>query len=180
MSSQALTIKQARFVDAMLDDKVATQKDAAIKAGYSPKTAHSIASQVIAKAKVAGALEVKRNGRSDKARGELSKFEWLQSKFGAAVDKLDPDNLDAQTLLGSLQILQKCRESELAIRERYGIDKSADPAVLATQAQSLQRLIVTTLLCALHRPAVARRILARHGVEVDEGEGVAGVGRPHE
>ena len=180
MSSQALTIKQQRYVEAMADPQTTSQAEAARRAGYSPSVAKYVGSINKAKQNVATAIEKAKTQRLDKAQGELSKFERLQSKFGAAVDKLDPDNLDAQTLLGSLQILQKCRESELAIRERYGIDKSADPAVLATQAQSLQRLIVTTLLCALHRPAVARRILARHGVEVDVGEGVAGVGRPHE
>ena len=73
----------------------------------------------------------------------------------------------------------KVRDKELQIQEKYGIDKANDPAILAQQAQSLQALIVTTLVCAYQRPAVAARILARAGVELETMEGVAGPGRPH-
>ena len=166
--SQQLTIKQDRIIDAVLDPKVSTRKDAAIVAGYSAKTADSQASQVLSNPKVAQALEKRREQRSDKAKGDLAKFERMASKFGKAVDAIDPERLDAQTLIGSLQVFQKLKESELQIRERYGIDRASDPQVLASQARSLQALIVTAIRCAIERPAVAARILARAGVEIEQ------------
>lgn len=60
-----LTPKQARFVDEYCIDCNATQ--AAIRAGYSKKTADKIGSQLVAKPLVAAAIAARRATVSDKA-----------------------------------------------------------------------------------------------------------------
>ena len=61
-----LTPKQQRFVDEYLIDLNATQ--AAIRAGYSPKTADKIASQLLGKTRVAEAIEQAKAERSERTK----------------------------------------------------------------------------------------------------------------
>lgn len=61
-----LTPKQQRFVDEYLTNLNGTQ--AAIRAGYSPKTAHVIASENLRKPQIASAIEAAMNGRAENAK----------------------------------------------------------------------------------------------------------------
>lgn len=77
-----LTPKQQRFVDEYLIDLNATQ--AAIRAGYSPKTAHSIGAENLIKPEVQKAIEQAQQERQkrtlvtqdDVIRGLLTEAEW--------------------------------------------------------------------------------------------------------
>lgn len=62
----ALTPKQQAFVDEYLVDLNATQ--AAIRAGYSVKTAHEQASRLLANVKVAEAVVDAKNARSERTK----------------------------------------------------------------------------------------------------------------
>ena len=68
----ALTAKQHAFVEEYLVDMNATQ--AAIRAGYSPKTAYNIGSENLAKPEIAAALEKARAERSE--RTEIT-ADWI-------------------------------------------------------------------------------------------------------
>ncbi|MDE1179489.1 terminase small subunit [Paraburkholderia sp.] len=70
----ALTDKQRRFVDEYLVDLNATQ--AAIRAGYSPRTADKIASQLLGKTRVAEAIQAAQQERS--ARTQITADKVLQ------------------------------------------------------------------------------------------------------
>ena len=72
MSTKKLTPKQNRFVDEYLIDLNATQ--AAIRAGYSAKTAHSCGPRLLANAGVAAAIAL-----AKQARAEATKIdsEWV-------------------------------------------------------------------------------------------------------
>ncbi|AVX04328.1 terminase small subunit [Maritalea myrionectae] len=60
-----LTAKQQRFVDEFLVDLNATQ--AAIRAGYSPKTARQVASENLTKPNIASAIAARQKKLADKA-----------------------------------------------------------------------------------------------------------------
>lgn len=70
----SLTLKQQRFVDEYLKDLNATQ--AAIRTGYSEKTAYSIGQQLLKKLEIAKAVADKR--AKIEARAEWSAVERLQ------------------------------------------------------------------------------------------------------
>jgi phage terminase small subunit len=61
-----LTPKQKRFVDEYLTNLNGTQ--AAIRAGYSPNSAHVIASENLRKPQIASAIEAAMNGRAENAK----------------------------------------------------------------------------------------------------------------
>lgn len=77
-----LTPKQQRFVDEYLIDLNATQ--AAIRAGYSPKTAYSIGDENLKKPEIKKAIEQAQKERSERTlvtqddviRGLLTEAEW--------------------------------------------------------------------------------------------------------
>ena len=80
-SGGVLTPKQSAFVDEYLVDLNATQ--AAIRAGYSSKTASQIASGLLGRAHVAGAIAVARAARAAKtARTAFDVLKDIQA-FGA-------------------------------------------------------------------------------------------------
>jgi phage terminase small subunit len=62
MKERKLTRKEAHFV-AELDDPKITQRDAAIRAGFSARNADSIASRLVKKSQVLEAIEKKRSER---------------------------------------------------------------------------------------------------------------------
>jgi phage terminase small subunit len=62
MNERKLTRKEAHFV-AELDDPKITQRDAAIRAGFSARKADSIASRLVKKSQVLEAIEKKRSER---------------------------------------------------------------------------------------------------------------------
>lgn len=57
-TERKLTKRQAKFVEAMVDPKVKTQTDAAIKAGYKPNSARSTASEYLTKPNIQQALTI--------------------------------------------------------------------------------------------------------------------------
>lgn len=63
MAKRKLTPKQERFVDEYLKDLNATQ--AAIRAGYAPKHAHTIASQLLSKTQVSEEISIRRKAMAD-------------------------------------------------------------------------------------------------------------------
>ena len=77
-----LTPKQQRFVDEYLIDLNATQ--AAIRAGYSPKTAQQMGAENLSKPVIAEAIELAKTERSERTlvtqddviRGLLTEAEW--------------------------------------------------------------------------------------------------------
>jgi phage terminase small subunit len=73
MGGKALTPKQQRFVDEYLVDLNATQ--AAIRAGYSEKTARQVAAENLAKPNVAEAVQARQAERAE--RTELTQDEVI-------------------------------------------------------------------------------------------------------
>ena len=110
----ALRPKQQRFVDEYLTDLNATQ--AAVRAGYSRKTANRIASENLTKPDIRGAISQAQRLRSertevtqDRVIQEIAKiaffdvsrmFDGKEGQTGAAVRIVSPDKLRALELLG--------------------------------------------------------------------------------
>lgn len=82
-----LTAKQARFVDEYLIDLNATK--AAIRAGYSAKTADVIGAQLLRKTSVAAAVAARRAEVSEAARIDAA---WVLKQW-AAIAAADPNDL---------------------------------------------------------------------------------------
>lgn len=78
----ALTAKQVRFVEEYLIDLNATQ--AAVRAGYSAKTAGSIGQENLTKPEIAAAIQVRQEKRSE--RVELSQ-DWVVERLRENVDR---------------------------------------------------------------------------------------------
>jgi phage terminase small subunit len=78
MAGEKLTPKQQRFVDEYLTDLNATQ--AAIRAGYSEKTASVIASENLCKPNIAAAIEKSRQKTANKL--EITRERVLQEAWG--------------------------------------------------------------------------------------------------
>lgn len=83
MAERPLTVKERSFVDEYLIDLNATQ--AAIRAGYSPKTARQIASKLLSKANISAAIACAMADRSkrtgitqDRVLNELAKVAFLK------------------------------------------------------------------------------------------------------
>jgi len=110
-----LTIRQRRFVEAMIDPATKTQTAAAIKAGFSEKTADSKASQLVRHSKVARELEARRYQRWDKARENVHKALERQSQALDAVDPhdnpLEATQVSALTIKSSGEYVEKFSDS---------------------------------------------------------------------
>jgi phage terminase small subunit len=78
----SLTPKQQRFVDEYLIDLNATQ--AAIRAGYSEKTARSVGSENLSKPDIAAAIAERQEKRAEKS--ELSEA-WVLDRLKENVDR---------------------------------------------------------------------------------------------
>lgn len=79
---KALTAKQQRFIDEYLVDLNATQ--AAIRAGYSAKTAKQIGSRLLTNVDIASGIARRQEARSEKA--ELSEA-WILDKLRDNVER---------------------------------------------------------------------------------------------
>ncbi|WP_082017872.1 terminase small subunit [Leisingera sp. ANG-Vp] len=107
----ALTAKQERFVAEYLIDLNATQ--AAIRAGYSAKTAHSVGHENLRKPEIAKAIQEAQAKRSEKTGitqervlQELARIgfadirkvvAWGRSPIDAEAEEADPNGLGATT-----------------------------------------------------------------------------------
>ncbi|MCI5049982.1 MAG: terminase small subunit [Rickettsiales bacterium] len=89
-----MTPKQARFVEEYLIDLNATQ--AAIRAGYSEKTAGQIGEQNLKKLEIAQAIEAAKAKRSEKAQIDS---EWVLKESVAQYQRLKDGNANAVTAL---------------------------------------------------------------------------------
>ena len=65
---RALNFREQRFVDALVADPSCTQTDAAIRAGYSVKTAKQTGSELMARPHIKAAVTAARSGMADKAQ----------------------------------------------------------------------------------------------------------------
>jgi len=112
----SLNAKQSRFVQEYLIDLNATQ--AAIRAGYSKKTAHVIGAENLGKPKIAAAIADAQSQRSertgitqDRVLAELAKigFSDLRRVLSAGGGLLDPQSWDDDTAgaIGSLEVVTR-------------------------------------------------------------------------
>lgn len=95
-----LNAKRAAFVREYLLNSNATQ--AAIRAGYSPKTSYSIGGRLLKDVEVAAAIrrgQEHREGKGIATRAERQAF-WSRVMSGAEVDARWADRLKASELLG--------------------------------------------------------------------------------
>lgn len=110
-----LTAKQARFVEEYLVDLNATQ--AAIRAGYSAKTAHTIGHENLSKPEIAAAISTAQQARSQRTQitqervlEELAKigFSDIRKMFSGgslrSVDNLDDETAGA---ISSIEVISK-------------------------------------------------------------------------
>lgn len=97
-----LTPKQQRFVDEYLIDLNATQ--AAIRAGYSEKTAKDIGSQNLAKLYIKEAIEQAQNKRSD--RTEITQ-DYVLTNIKKVIDRcMQAESVDGETTTEDGEIAQ--------------------------------------------------------------------------
>lgn len=106
MVSVALTAKQERFVQEYLVDLNATQ--AAIRAGYSRKTAYSIGQENLRKPEISKEIQVKMEKRSD--RTQITQ-DYVLNKLKAIADQDASDGQDSElkyaSQLKALELLGK-------------------------------------------------------------------------
>ena len=81
MSERDLTPKEARFVDEYLVDLNATQ--AAIRTGYSPRTAKQIGEEVLKRPQIAAAIEEAKRARSERTQVDA---DWVLNLLRAQAE----------------------------------------------------------------------------------------------
>lgn len=156
-----LSLKAERLVEAVLDPKTASLTHAGKIAGYGTATS---AHRAYRNAQTQEAIARRLREKSDKSKGLLGKFDRQLRKLSSRIDKFDDDDmqLTPAELMGTLKILQDLRKGELEIRERFPqLDPSSDDDAKTRAASWIQSYTATVLRCALDRPHVAARILAR-------------------
>lgn len=133
----ALTAKQQRFIQELLLDLNATQ--AAIRAGYSKRTAQEQGSQMLAHPEIKAAIDAAMAKRSEKT--EIHAARVLEEI--AAMAFYDPADLIgiARELSGG----EECREGEGVIEmngKRYAVSGITSPAHIAGLSENVRRAIV--------------------------------------
>lgn len=162
MARRKLTDKQARFVEEYLIDLNATQ--AAIRAGYSAKTADSQAAQLVANPKVAEAIQKAKEKFSNKL--EISAERVLQEMAALAFSDLGdvmawgPD-AESTELYPSEELKPEHRRAVSSVKVRKmvlksrGVDEDGEPSV------HVEESILSTEI-KLHDKSKALDQLARH------------------
>lgn len=133
----ALTAKQHLFVREFLLDLNATQ--AAIRAGYSRRSAQEQGSQMLAHPEIKAAIEAAMAKRSDKT--EIDAARVLEEI--AAMAFYDPADLIG--FARELAAGEKCRQGEGVIEmsgKRYAVRGISSPAHIAGLSESVRRAIV--------------------------------------
>ena len=122
MTKATLTPKQAAFIDEFACDMNATQ--AAIRAGYSAKTAKEQATRLLSNVHVAAAIKANRAARS--IRTEITADRVLQGL--AAIAFADPRKLfDANGALKPLDQIDDETRAALVIEVTQGTDADGNP-----------------------------------------------------
>lgn len=137
MTDKKLTPKQAAFVQEYLIDLNATQ--AAIRAGYSERTAEKIGSENLKKPEVRAAIDSAKDKRSE--RTEITAERVL--KEIAAMAFYDPAEFIAASR--ELEHGEDCREGEGIISmdgKRYAIVGITSPVDIRTLPENVRRAIV--------------------------------------
>lgn len=93
-----LNARQARFVEEYLVDGVATQ--AAVRAGYSPRTAESQGCRLLRNAKVAAAIAAAREKRSERTGITVDEILGELARVGFDMDEDTKNRLKALELAG--------------------------------------------------------------------------------
>ncbi|WP_020469120.1 terminase small subunit [Zavarzinella formosa] len=109
----ALTPKQERFIGEFLVDLNATQ--AAIRAGYSSRTAKSIASELLGKPEVLAALNVRRNAISEQL--DIT-TEWVMRRLQQKATLTGPDG----THSGRVSALTTLAKALGMLKERLKVE----------------------------------------------------------
>ena len=144
--ADTLTAKQQRFVEEYMVDLNATQ--AAIRAGYSEKTANVIASETLAKPYVAAEIQARRAAMSEKL--EITR-DWVLQEL-AAIAKADAANY---------------AKIETVPEERLGIHPiTGEIALLPIGWCQYVKVIDTANMPAFQRAALAGIKQGKHGVEI--------------
>lgn len=136
-TTSALTPKQARFVQEYLLDLNATQ--AAIRAGYSRRTAQEQGSQLLSHPDIKAAIDAAKIERSD--RTEIDADRVLEEI--AAMAFYDPADLIG--ISRELANGEECREGEGVIEmggKRYAVSGISSPAHIAGLPETVRRAIV--------------------------------------
>lgn len=122
-----LTDKQQRFVEEYLLDLNATQ--AAIRAGYSEKTASRIGSENVSKPEIASAIAEAQQKRSERTQIDA---DWLLKRLA---DESTADLADLYTENGALKAIHEWPEiwrmglvaGIETVSEKVGIDEDGEP-----------------------------------------------------
>lgn len=143
-----LTVKQQRFIDEYLIDANATQ--AALRAGYSKKTAHSIGQENLKKPAIAEALAVAQQERAERTMttGDRVAYELALHAFGVLGDFFDSDT----GRLLEVHELPKEAQARLAATEivRTKTTRSSDGEESTMQEDSVVKIKLWDKMAALN------------------------------
>lgn len=134
-SSNKLTAQQKAFAQAYI--KGATAKDAALSAGYSPKSASQAATHTLKNPLVRSMITRAQNHTEREAKFS---FNWKLNKLGKVVDSGIPDNTEEEPLLvdvpvaaalTAITIMNKMQGHEAAEKHvNVNLEAEADKEIL--------------------------------------------------
>lgn len=153
-----MTERRERLVEIIATGQAATQREAAIMAGFSPKSADQLASMVLKEPEVAAALVKRKAKESDKGRGHTLFLERARKKVARQLAEsvesgkgLASDPLAAAQTFG---VITKALEADLDYRERTG--QGGEDMAAHLETATLQRL---------RAALIGARMVQRYGAE---------------
>jgi len=151
LEASKLSYREDRLLENLAKNKFPTLLEAAKDAGYADSSARKYISTALGRPRLVAALEQKKNGRLDKARGILDKSQRVVDR------KLDQDQ-DGEFALRAMAV------SATVVEKNLEEDTDTDPQVHIDRVRRMVReAMLAGLRCGLDRPHLADSILQRHG-----------------
>ncbi len=163
---QGLTARQARFVEEYLVDLNATQ--AAIRAGYSAKTADQQGSRLLANVKVAAAVARAKSDRSDRTKIDA---DWVLKRLAQDATADLADLYDENGNLRPVKDWPMCWRTGLVagvetVQERDGADEEGNPMFVTVRKVKLLDRTKLVELIGKHVDVGAFRERVEHSGEI--------------
>ena len=152
--NQKLTLRQRRFARNMADPQTQSGTEAAIRAGYSKKTATVISSENLTKPNVQGAIKKYRDEQSDNARDFAWRLKRLLSRLLRRLEDFDEGELNLESVGALTKLVSELRLAEVKLREILpGEDSGVTPELWAQVHLHNDRIATqVATLAAKHGP----------------------------
>lgn len=141
-----LTLRRQRLLDELVSGRARTQREAGIRAGFSPHSVDEMVSEILRFPQVRDELDKRLSRKRDSARALVGRVERLYRRALAALEQLDPETLQLAEVAALTKMLGELRTQELKVRAEFPPE---DEAGFQQQADEHARYVRRVVLWAL-------------------------------